>query len=438
MTGLFFEDREKAIMKRQGVLAFAQKVLPYVCGFLITLLLGIFLLYAAAYLPQKAIDKNVQKSADIMIEEGLYPRLLDKSYGAILDNWSDAIMLMESKTMTAEDLTTVWTNPRFVLDGKKPVESLYGYVHTPEEGRFYSYCRYWMGFRAVLRLTMSFLNYYQMKRYLAFLFFLLFICLHNSISRNVGYKCALSFSVSILLVRPYVICSSLQFSCCFLIAFMGMLFIPWLYRNPKYECLYFGELGMVTMFFDFYTTPLLTFGLPMIYLVLIHASRGDPFPSRRILKNLIIWVVFYGLMWLSKLTLTTLLSPQNAIESGLQSFFGWVGMKGFEKEGGLYDFSATVEKLWQVLTSADREGEFVIKAALFAGAANLVYALCRGRFDYKACWHHIGLLFLAATPIVWFMITAEPTRVHFWFQYRSIAVTFWAIGAYLGLIFEKD
>lgn len=424
-------------MKRHKGLSFNQKILLYICAFLLTLLCGVVLLYAASYLPQAKIDKNIQKSADMMIEEGLYPRVLDKSYGAILDNWSDAIMLMESKAMTAENLTSVWTNPRFVLVDKKPVESLYGYVHTPEEGSFFSYCRYWMGFRAVLRLALSFFSYYQLKRYLAFVFFLLFLFVNDSISRNLGNKYVLFFSICILLVRPYVICHSLQFSCCFLIAFISMLLIPWLYHNPEYECLFFGELGMITMFFDFYTTPIVTFGLPMIYLLLICASKGERVTLWRIIKNVIFWLVFYGLMWLSKLILTTLLSSENAIANGLVSFFGWVGMKGFEKESGLYDFSVTVEKLWLALTSGDQEGRFVVKAVLFVFAAILLYALCCGRIDFKACRYHCGLLFLAAIPIIWFFITAEPTRVHFWFQYRSVVMLYWALGSYW-LLVTKD
>ena len=41
------------------------------------------------------------------------------------------------------------------------------------------------------------------------------------------------------------------------------------------------------------------------------------------------------------------------------------------------------------------------------------------------------LLMIAALPIIWFMVAAQPTGNHHWFQYRGIAVTFWAGFLYL-------
>ena len=40
-------------------------------------------------------------------------------------------------------------------------------------------------------------------------------------------------------------------------------------------------------------------------------------------------------------------------------------------------------------------------------------------------------IWLAVLAILWFACTAQPTAIHYWFQYRSIALTHWAVGAYV-------
>lgn len=425
-------------MKTSTISIGLKKLKRYVCVFLTTLLLCIAVLYAAAYLPQKSIDRNVKKSAEIMVKEGLYPTYFDYSYGTRLDNWTDAIMLMESKAMSKDYLDAVWTNPRFTFHGSEPVDALHRYVNMDSSeydqydkaGVFYFYSRYWMGFRATLRLLLSFFDYYQLKRYLAFTFFALFAALISSISRRTKGMIGFLFAVSILLVRPYIICASLQFSCCFLIAFLGMLLVPWVDRKPEREGLFFMEIGMLTMFFDFYTTPILTFGLPMGYLMVLRAMRRENLSLRNLFQNFAIWLTSYGLMWISKLALTSLLTPIKEIERGLSSFLSWIGVGGYHNKGGIYDLSETFIRLWKVLTAADKQGRWMTCASLAILMILLIGAVLCKKVDWQRSGQNLALLILALFPIAWFVITSEPVRVHFWFQYRTVALTYWALGAY--------
>ena len=41
------------------------------------------------------------------------------------------------------------------------------------------------------------------------------------------------------------------------------------------------------------------------------------------------------------------------------------------------------------------------------------------------------LILIALIPVIWFMAAAQPTVNHHWFQYRGIAVSFWAAFVYL-------
>lgn len=412
-------------------------VLKYVGAFCITVVLAVFLLLLAACLPQKPIDVHVRESAEIMITEGCYPRISDMTYGSRLDNWTDAIMLMESKATSSQRIDSVLSNPMFSYGGPYPVDDLLEYAKDENPTPSSYYTRYWMGFRSILRLMLVFVNYYQLKRYLAFAFFILFAALIGSITRNVNQHAGLLFAVSILFVRPYIICNSLQFSCCFLIAFAAMLLIPWVSRHPKYECLFFMEVGMVTMYFDFYTTPIITFGLPMVYLYLLRTVRGEKITSRQLLKNALIWFGAYVLMWFAKMLLTMLFTSDNALQNGLQALFTWMGLNGQTREDAQYNPILALLRVAVPIVS-DRAGAVILLAAVVLLISVLIYGLYTGKIDRSACSCNRRLFAVAAMPFIWFLVAAEPTTVHFWFQYRSIALTYWAIGAYLCLAWKQS
>lgn len=412
-------------------------VLKYAGAFCITVALSVFLLMLAACLPQKSIDVHVRESAEIMVAEGCYPRISDLTYGSRLDNWTDAIMLMESKATSRQRIDSVLSNHMFSYGGPTPVDDLLEYAKDENPTPSSYYTRYWMGYRSILRLMLFFVNYYQLKRYLAFVFFVLFAALIGSITKSINQRAGVLFAISILLVRPYIICNSLQFSCCFLIAFAAMLMIPWVSRHPKHECLFFMEVGMVTMYFDFYTTPIITFGLPMVYLYLLRAAGGEKISFRQLLKNALIWFGAYVLMWFAKMLLTMLFTPENALQNGLQALFGWMGLNGWTRKDAQYNPILALLRVAVPIVS-DRAGAVILLSAVVLLVSVLIYGFYTGKIDRGACSRNRGLFVMAAMPFVWFLATAEPTTVHFWFQYRSVALTYWAIGAYLCLAWKPS
>lgn len=408
----------------------------YTKFYCLTVFVCLILLIAGTFVPQSRVDIYVQESSDIMIEEGCYPRIVDYTYGSRLDNWTDALILSSSKAMSNTDFASVLTNPLYG-EGEDPVERLYHYAHNDnlEPTGFYS--RYWMGFRWVMRFALAFANYYQLKRYLAFFLFALFSSVISLIAQKVNIKTALSFAVSILLVRPYIICNSVQFSICFVIAFLAMLCIPWVDRNPKYEKLFFMEVGMITMYFDFYTTPIITLGLPLVFLYVMKANKNTPMKCRDVFADAFVWFAAYVAMWITKLILTSALTSLNSVDDGFASLFGWLGVNPNYQANEQYNAFYALGGVAYSLIS-DREGFKIAAVIALLGIVSTVILAIRKKINRKQLLEDKALLLVGLLPIVWFVVASSPTAVHFWFQYRSIAMTFWAIAAYLSLIFEKD
>ena len=399
-------------------------------AFLLSVLFAVVFLLAGACLPQRPIDANVLASAEAMLPDGDYPRIADKSYASMLDVTTDALILAESKATTISQWDTIFTNPLYEQGEGGTVEQLYRYAsgENTEVSRYY--VQYWMGFRPVMRLLLTFLDYYQIIRYVAFAFFVLLAAVMCSVAKHTDTKTAFLFAMSIILVRPHIIAVSLQFSCCFFIAFLAMLLVPRLHRKPQWEGVFFLLLGIATMYFDFYTTPIITFGFPMIYLYAIRAAEGRAVPLKRIGRNALSWSVGYGGMWLAKLLLTSLLTAADGIGTGMTSFMGRIGIT---KTPGLEGYYNPIVALSTVAKSlySDQKGKLILAAACAALLVFLAVRFLRCRCSFRQLFSHTALLVIAALPLIWFMVAAQPTGNHHWFQYRGIAVTFWAGFTYL-------
>lgn len=412
-------------------------LLRHTTAFVLSVVVAIVFLLLGACLPQEPIDAHVRISAEGMAAQGCYPRMADHSFASTLDYTTDALILAESKATTITSWDTIFTNPLFQYDSAEgsAVENLYQYAQDPNPQPSGYYVQYWMGFRPIVRLLLCFLDYYQILRYTAVLFFLLFAAVFCSVANHSGTKCAFLFALSIILVRPHVVAVSLQFSCCFLIAFAAMLLMPWLHKHPKWESLFFLELGILTMYLDFYTTPILTFGLPMTYLSLLQLREGVDLKLGRIGINALNWSAGYGFMWLSKLILTSALTAADGCGVGFASFLGRIGVT---KTPGMESYYHPLAALRTVAASlySDREGKLVLLLVTTSLFALLAFRFWKGHHTLRDLGKHWQLLVLAFLPIAWFMIAAQPTANHHWFQYRGIAATFWAGFVYLQLVFQ--
>jgi len=406
--------------------------------FLLSVILAVGLLLLGACLPQAPIDSHLLRSAEGMLKDGDYPVMADKSFASILDYVTDTLILAESKATTIENWQTIFTNPQYQYPAEEgsAVHDLYQYAidENPEPSRYY--VQYWMGFRPVMRLLLCFFDYYQILRYTAVAFFVLLAAVMCSIANRAGTRTAFLFALSMIFVRPHVVAVSLQFSCCFFIAFLAMLAVPRIHRHAKWESLFFLELGILTQYFDFYTTPILTFALPMTYLYILKNRDQQAVTLKDLGINALSWCAGYGLMWLAKLILTTVFTPVNALAQGFASFSGRIGIEKVSGMESMYNPIAALRGVFVSLYS-DPAGKLVLFAAVAITFLVLLVRFLRDRHQLRELLNHWQLLFIAALPVIWFMAAAQPTANHHWFQYRGIAASFWAGFVYLQYLLQN-
>lgn len=410
----------------------------YVLAFFLSVFAAVALLLLAASLPQKPIDQNVLESVDLLLGEGEYHSMGGAERTAWLDNYTDALILSESKGTSIDQPRSIFSNPMYMCGfGDGPVEDLWYYAYSKEPVARGTYSRYWMGFRAPMRLALSFLNYYQIRRVLSVLFFGLFTAVVCSLMKHINQKTAMLFALSIISVRPQVICICLQYSCCFLIAFLAMLAVPRLVRRPEYWGLFFMELGIATMYFDFYTTPIITLGLPLVYLYLLSRKEGSPIRGKKVVQYTLNWFLGYIGMWISKLILTTVFTKENAFLTAWKSVSVRLGIQEDRGADARYNPIQALEHIWEAVTS-DGAGEKIAWMIIGAVLVVIVVLSFRKKLRLSDFTRHMPLLFVAALPIIWFMVAAQPIAIHSFFQYRSVVMIYWSLAAYVLLTFVDE
>lgn len=405
--------------------------------FLVSVLAAVVFLLLGSCLPQTPIDANTLISAQQLYEEGNYPKIADKSFGSMLDNYTDALILSESKATSISQWDSIFTKPLYNYTNGGPVADLLHYAQDSSVEPTGFYVQYWMGFRTIIRLALCFWNYLEIRRYLAFLFFLLFSAVICSVAKHTDSKTGFLFALSIILMRPHVISVSLQFACCFFIAFAAMFVVPWIHKHSAWETLFFMELGILTMYFDFYTVPILTFGLPMVYLYILKKRDSMPSTAKQLGRNALGWFSGYVSMWLANLVLTSMLTDADGLGGGISSFFGRIGI---EKTAELESYYNPITALRTVAVSlySDHNGLYVYFIAVCVILAVVLFKLLHNKKTIHDFLEHKLLIIVALLPILWFIIAAQPTANHHWFQYRGIAVTFWAGLEYLNLTLGKN
>jgi len=399
--------------------------LRYSILFLFVVLIACALLLLAGLIPQSALQAHMTQSLDQLAQEGTsYGVLFSGHPRSTLDNYSEFRILSHSYYMdAASSPDAILTNPGWQpddFDVKTLFDDARAAVSADAPSNL-TYTRYWMGFRAVVRPLMAVMNYMDMRQLIQWSFVLLVGAVALKLYQKTNsFWIAMGFVFTISQLNPVAISACFQFSTCFIIAMIGMLLALSLRFQRIKEPMLFFVLGAATQYFDFYTTPLLTFGLPILALLLRRQFEAEAdfrfrVSLKRVLLCLAAWAAAYGLMWLAKLTLTSLLTGLPAFSEAFGRLSSW--MLYPSGQGNAID--TIIRALFYTGLNL-----FDIVPALLEGALIVAYlvAILRNK-PAKQIWHENAIyLLIAFLPVLWIIATAKPSYQHMYFQYRGLGI----------------
>lgn len=376
---------------------------------------------AVSFIPSALTEKNVLRSAEELNQPSA-PLLGNDRMAYIVDYNTDALIIMESYTLTSDDPQSVFSNPMRYGGEDTQRRSLMELCEGEDAN--INYVRYWMGFRIFIKPLLVLFSYEGICWVISLAFFTLAFAAAALTAGRIGTRAALCLGGAVCLINPAIAAHSPQLACCFLLGFTFCLYIL---GRDGHGCNWsaaFCAFGALTQYFDFYTAPLVTLGFPL--LILLETGRRSERSLRQTLCCCGAWLYGYAAMWLCKLALTGVFTDINGLEDGLASLGGRLGVRVVE---GLEEYYSAVRALKSVWGTAFPGSLTVPAALLFAAAiiiSGLVYLLRGSRAERELA---ASELIVTLMPLVWYAAAAQPSCIHAWFQYRSLAVLFF--GAFL-------
>lgn len=387
-------------------------------------LAGTLLLMAASLIPTAVVEENTIRSA-AELSRDMEPLLGDDRMAYIMDYNTDALIIMESYTLSAENLRSVFLNP-MRYNGEDTQRRSFAELCIGEETNN-NYVRYWMGFRIFIRPLLTVFSYNGICWIISLVFFIFAFAAVSLTQRAAGLYPAACLGAAIALINPAVASHSPQFASCFL---LGFLFCAAALKRREDDGAYvflFCLFGALTQYFDFYTAPVVTLGLPLILILETGRIR-----EKRFAKTLAIigaWLYGYVMMWLCKLALTTVFTDVNGFYDGFGSFFGRVGIRIVEGSEQYYNGAMALKSVWSVAFP----GSLTVLTAMVFGAALIAATVLYVIFDRREDKEYAAsMLFITLLPFLWYAAAAQPSNIHAWFQYRGLAVVFFGAPLYIG------
>lgn len=387
-------------------------------------------------LPVGRMKSHIAESDEVFNHEGIYPQLMYGIKSSQLDNYTDGLMYATAiHPGSGHVLRDALYNARYEYADTSIVQGLNDYandVSVKESLRYeMRYARYWHGYLIILKPLLLFFNVGEIRMLNLIMQTFFFLVLLYMIIQKYGISYTLPVIMMVLILNPIAMPLSLQFSWVYYISLLGGIILLSMKQTPEREIyLYlFMAFGMLTSYFDLLTYPLITLGLPLVFLLL----KGREIKSgRRILISIsacISWFVGYAVMWIGKWFLVYLFGHNNLFQEIFYKISERTSMSGEEEEP---------LTLW--MTMGRPLSVVLTKPYIFAFICLFIgYFVCilyqrkknerKPNVDLKGIFIYLlPYVIIAVMPFVWFCILSNHTYAHYWFAYRDLAVTVLAVG----------
>ena len=378
----------------------------------------------SALLPNKPIQRHVLDSCEQLSDEGLYPKFFGFKLFQ-MDNYTDTIMLFESVSIDeTAPVQSIMSNKMYKSeDYFSLVEDLSNYLQgNMNDLEEIEYSRYWHGYLIILRPLLEFFNYQQIRVLNYIIFLALFFVLSVCIWKNIGKRECVIFLVSQITVSLPLIPYNLQFSWTFYIAYIASLLIIRREKcctNSEYFIyMFFFVVGGLTSFIDLLVTPIITVGLPLIFLLSMRNHEMVQKKVVRIMGVSVAWSIGFAFIWGAKWIVGSWITGSDVVSDAMNQMFirttgsTWKGME------------LTVSNIVNFLFATLQAHHILIPLIIFVVVALTAYVLCVK--NTKTIIENSWLLIIACMPLVWCFVLREHSIQHGWFTWRMLVISLFA------------
>ena len=403
--------------------------------FILLMIIYSLLLIICYALPNTNIRKNIKESLTVLNTEGIHYKILFEKDFAELDNFTDSLILNTSMDGAREEGKNVvqrsMMNARY-FESDDQLRNLNKFVSDNSKKVNVDYERYWMGSIVLYRPLMLIMNLQQIRYLLSTIIFILFLIAVYMVAEKIGKKTAFAYAISMFFTQIYINSISLQFFPITLLTLLSTIIICFLFDNKKYEKYISYSIfiiGSLCSFLDILTYPLLTLGIVLVLIMLLkmkQCNEEDTFRKMLILvvKYSMLWGVGYGLTFISKWLLASIILQKNVMQIAFEQFTYRASLS----TDGISENISIIEVLRRNITLYFNK---VLIAMLFVVFICWLFIIIKKKkqnaeIRYKK-WYIWLFLIISIMPYIWMIILSNHSYIHFWMTNKMQAVTLFAI-----------
>lgn len=397
-----------------------KQVARYVLLFAGLIAAYLFFAIAVTMLPAKPMERHVAKTLEFndLQADFWFAFLCKPAY--FMDNFTDGLIVNQAVT-NGQSRLSLWKRvmlvPRRTVKGNEECENLQQLMEGDGTMGTSYYPRYWHGSTFMMRLLLVLDNYMVLRTFFYILSSLLLLWVIIVLLQRIGAWAAAIYTLAMVSVNVFMMQHSIQFLPMLLLALAGTLVV--LYRGDdsgKVARMFFIT-GSLTAYFDLLTCPLLSWGVPMVVWIVMHRSDGGK-PVRHFALSSVLWAVGYAATWGAKWLLATLTTSVNV-------FADATGQAAARASMGDYGRWAALERNVELVPW------------FYATVALIVLMVFAVRYFDRRRWQQALLcLVVALVPMVWYLIVAQHSYLHYWFTYRILAITIMGVLCSVGCLVD--
>ncbi len=411
-----------------------KNILKYIIIFIVTVLILFGSLVLTAKIPKSSIEKNIKASLDFYKKyRGIY-YFTYKRYDTYIHYYADTRKLNILYNIDSNDAIKSVLWDKFYQETH--MDSNVDFINLVEKDKEpnTNYLRYWNGCMVFLRPLLTIMS--MDKIYLINIIILSILALILLVLLFLrSKKMAIIFIISLILTSCWYVPICIEYSVMFYVMIITSILTLLIDKkdsdvsksNNKLLIL-FLITGITATFFDFLTTEILTIFVPLIFIIIIRKkeNRLEDFKKTTIfiLKACILWFLGYGLMWLTKWVLSSLILKINAFDYVKRNFtLRFNGLQGIESKTVLYKNVIPrnvfcIPFMYYIRENFDK---LIVKYFVF-----LFIMLILIFIDWKSLKekkYYIFLLIISFMPYVRYLILANHSYKHLMFTFRDQIIT---------------
>lgn len=190
---------------------------------------------------------------------------------------------------------------------------------------------------------------------------------------------------------------------------------------------------MLTCYFDFLTTPIITLFIGTITLILLSKQKDVNKNMKTLIKTCLFWAIGYGLMWVSKWTITDLIYNKNTWETAIYQILFRINSSQYTgADISIFDtLFYNIE--WVMYPNIRYLGIGAIPSLILPFMFIMYKVIPNGKIVIKKenLINLLPFLLIAISPIVWFITLNNHSYYHCYFTYRNLIIFLIAINIFI-------